>query len=325
MSRAEEPRVSIVIPTFNRSALVSKAVDSALQQTFPDFEIVVIDDGSTDDTADTLRRYLGRIRYFYQDNRGASAAQNQGIALARAPWISVLASDDLWLPTKLETQFRALGELGDEFGACFTDCVYMGNPAMTASAFEQARLECLAEFGPLDHPLKYVLAKHPALYVQSMLVSRSALERAGRFDERLVIGEDTDLLFRLSFHTRFCVVRAPLVRIDRRPSRQHGLSDLFHRSDDAIFDCIERRYRKWLALPELTDRRIRGDIHDALRGLYYRWAIARLSGFRLAAAFTTIRQIRRTGHSFPTIGVALVLRVARRLLSTLRSWLRPRR
>ncbi len=320
-----EPTVSIVIPTFNRSALLLNALESALDQTYADHEIIVVDDGSTDDTAERLAPYLKRIRYVYQNNRGASAAQNKGIELARGRWISILASDDVWLPEKLERQFDAIAALGDAFGACFTDCVYMGDPALTRSAFDQAGLECTSEFTPLDEPSKLVLARHPALYVQSMLVLRSILERLNRFDERLIIGEDTDVLFRLSFLTRFCVVRDPLVKIDRTPGRENGLIELFEQTNDEVFDCIEHRYQKWLALPELTDPAIRTELAANLRLLYYGWAVARLSELQFAAAFDRICDIRRTGDSFAKIAGILALRAVRRLLFTLCWWRLERR
>jgi glycosyltransferase involved in cell wall biosynthesis len=309
-----EPTVSVVIPTFNRSRLVVGAVDSALRQTVGGLEVIVVDDGSTDDTADRLRTYRDRIRYVYQENRGASAAQNKGIALARAPWIAVLASDDVWLPTKLEAQLHAIDALGGDYGACFTDCVYAGDSTMSLSAFGAAGLECPAPFAPLDHPLTYVLGRHPALYVQSMLVSRAALGRAGRFDEELLVGEDTDLLFRLSFHTRFCVVRDALVRIDRGPSPSGRLSDLFKRGDDVMFQCTERRIQKWLVAPEVTDPALRAVLQRSLQGLYYRWAIARLSDRRLGEALKMIRLAHSSGRPLAALAAALMVGAIRRLL-----------
>ncbi len=311
------PSVSVVIPTFNRRVLVAKAIDSALQQTHRSVEVIVIDDGSTDGTGEALAPFRDRIRYLYQANRGVSGALNAGIALARAPWIAVLASDDLWLPGKLEAQVRALERLGAGFGACFTNCVFMGDPARTLSAFEEAGLECSSEGQPLDDPLTWIRARHPALYVQSMLASRAALERAGGFDEQLVVGEDTDLLFRLSFQTRFCVVGAPLVRIDRDPSREHGLLEVYARRDDPLFECIERRFQKWLRLPEVTDPSLRAEIQEDLVALYYGWTIARLYDLRFAAALAAIGRLRREGASLPQIAMALGARAARRLRSTL--------
>src|SRR6266404_4270752 len=122
------PTVSVIIPTFNRSKLVVNAVQSVLGQTYRDYEIIVVDDGSTDNTAEALTPYMDRIRYVYQANLGASAAQNRGLQLARGKWISILASDDLWLPAKLEAQLKAVASLGEDFGACFTNCDFFGHP-----------------------------------------------------------------------------------------------------------------------------------------------------------------------------------------------------
>src|SRR5215470_7379907 len=103
------PKVSVVIPTYNRAAKVQKGIRSALAQTFSDLEVIVVDDGSADDTGKVLAEAFGdRIRYCYQSNQGASAARNKGITEARGEWIAFLDSDDEWEHDKLEWQFQAL-------------------------------------------------------------------------------------------------------------------------------------------------------------------------------------------------------------------------
>ena len=102
------PRVSVIIPTYNRAALVCKAIDSVLEQTFSDYEILVIDDGSTDGTESAVAGYGQRVRYFWQENRGMSAARNRGIDLARGEYLALLDSDDLWMPFKLELMVAVL-------------------------------------------------------------------------------------------------------------------------------------------------------------------------------------------------------------------------
>lgn len=99
------PRVSVIIPTYNRREYVQEAIDSALAQTFTDYEIIVIDDGSTDGTSEALQaRYGNRIHYEWQENQGESVARNRGIELARGEYIAFLDSDDLWHPEKLAKQ-----------------------------------------------------------------------------------------------------------------------------------------------------------------------------------------------------------------------------
>jgi glycosyltransferase involved in cell wall biosynthesis len=309
------PTVSVIIPTFNRSKLVVNAIQSVLCQTYQDYEIIVVDDGSTDDTEEALRPYMDRIRYVYQENLGASAAQNKGVQLARGKWISILASDDLWLPTKLEAQLNAVASLGKDFGACFTNCDFFGNTHVTPSAFELAGLHEELPFGPLEEPFKVILAPHAAIYVQSLLVLRSLVEYPNGFDERIVVSEDTDLLFRLAFKTKFCFVNERLVRIDRTPSREVGLMELFSRSDDRAFGSREHIFQKWICLPENMDTELRQTVEEMLKLLYYHWLVAKLYRFRCVKAFEIARRIKATGDTNKMICRTLASRVKRKISS----------
>jgi glycosyltransferase involved in cell wall biosynthesis len=309
------PTISVIIPTFNRSKLVVNAIRSVLCQTYRDYEIVVVDDGSTDDTAQALKPYMDRIRYVYQPNRGASAAQNRGVELARGDWVSILASDDVWLPTKLETQLKAVAVLGKDFGACFTNCDFVGSRHVLLSAFEQAGLREEVPFGPLEEPFKFILGRHPAIYVQSLLVLRSLMKQLNGFDEHLVVGEDTDLLFRLAFKTRFCFVNETLVRIDRTPSREVGLMELFSKRDDRVYRSIEHLLKKWLCLPENVDPELRQTLEERLKLLYYDWLVTKLYRFRCVKAFEIARRIKATGDNKTTIYRTLAYRAKRKISS----------
>jgi glycosyltransferase involved in cell wall biosynthesis len=309
------PTVSVIVPTFNRSKLVVNAIQSVLCQTYQDYEIIVVDDGSTDDTEEALRPYMDRIRYVYQENLGASAAQNKGVQLARGKWISILASDDLWLPTKLEAQLNAVASLGKDFGACFTNCDFFGNTHVTPSAFELAGLHEEVRFGPLEEPFKVILAPHAAIYVQSLLVLRSLVEYPNGFDERIVVSEDTDLLFRLAFKTKFCFVNERLVRIDRTPSREVGLMELFSRSDDRAFGSREHIFQKWICLPGNMDPELRQTVEEMLKLLYYDWLVTKLYRFRYVEAFKIAGRIKATGDNNKMIYRTLASRAKRKISS----------
>ena len=309
------PTISVIIPTFNRSKLVVNALRSVLCQTYRDYEIIVVDDGSTDDTAQAIEPYMDRIRYVYQPNRGASAAQNRGVELAKGDWVSILASDDVWLPTKLETQLKAVAALGKDFGACFTNCDFFGNTHAISSAFEQAALHENQPFGALEEPFKFILGRHPAIYVQSLLVLRSLMKQLDGFNENLVVGEDTDLLFRLAFKTRFCFVNERLVRIDRTPSRGVGLMELFSTSDDRAFSSMEHVFRKWLCLPENTDPELRRTLEERLKLLYYDWLVRKLYRFRYVKAFEIAGRIKATGDNNRMIYRTLASRAKRKMSS----------
>ena len=117
-------KVSVVIPTYNRASLVQETIESVLRQSFRDFEIIVIDDGSTDDTEQGLRRFSSEIHYVKQENRGLNAARNVGIDLAKGEYIAVLDNDDLWRPFKLELEVSILDGL-PEVGFVFGDFYIM--------------------------------------------------------------------------------------------------------------------------------------------------------------------------------------------------------
>jgi len=115
-------KVSVIIPTYNRADLVTQTIDSVLQQSFTDREIIVIDDGSTDDTQDRLSPYLDRIRYIRQPNSGVNAARNTGLQVARGEFIALLDSDDLWMDFKLELDVAILDKFPD-VGFVYSDFI----------------------------------------------------------------------------------------------------------------------------------------------------------------------------------------------------------
>ena len=103
-------RVSVIIPTYQRAHVVGRAINSALAQTYPDIEILIIDDGSTDNTAQVVQGYGSNVHYIYQGNQGRPAARNNGIRHATGEFIAILDSDDWWQPSKLEKQVACMQE-----------------------------------------------------------------------------------------------------------------------------------------------------------------------------------------------------------------------
>ena len=109
MSGMSNPQISVIIPTFNRVRLVVQAIDSVLKQSFHDFEIVVIDDGSSDDTGAVIQQYTDpRVRYIYQENTGLAGARNAGIRAARGQYVAFLDADDLFLPHNLDSHIAEI-------------------------------------------------------------------------------------------------------------------------------------------------------------------------------------------------------------------------
>ena len=323
-------KVSALIPTYNRRTHVIRAIDSVLAQTSLVDEIIVVDDGSTDGSAEAVRsRYGSRVTLIQQKNSGVSAARNRGIREARGEWIAFLDSDDVWSPTKLERQFEALAALGEGFGMCFTDCVYSGNSELKRSVFQEMGFESAPKFGAIEEPAKYMLAKRePFLFPSSMLIRRCLLSGNDAFDESLVVrlgnpddplhpkwlslGEDTDVVFRLGFRTRFCYATEPLVGIDRAPSRPVGLLTLYDTRDDRKFEALERRYAKWLALPSVAGTEYEQPVKQMLRATYYDSLATKVRDFRIGPAFREMNRLRVIGDGYASIiGTLISNRIAK--------------
>lgn len=305
--------ISVVIPTYNRKTHIFRAINSVLAQTVPVREIIVVDDGSVDGTAEAVAGcYDSRVRVFRQENAGVAAARNRGIREAQSEWIAFLDSDDSWLPTKTQRQLEALDTLSGEFGVCFTDNVFDGRPDLKQSMFQTVGFDGAPVFGTLDEPTQYIVDAREPFFTSSLLVKSSVLKEVDGFDDALVFGEDTDLFFRLSFRTRFCFVREPLVRIDREPSRS-ALCDVCSTRGDLKYDSLERWFGKWLAMPEVIGTKYEAPIRETLRLVYYSSVEAKLHDFRFKPAFRKLSRLNALGHSYPLIIQSLLKRKLKKL------------
>ena len=190
LSAKETPLISVVIATYNRSGLLKETIDSVLKQTFREFELIVVDDGSTDDTERALQSYGDRLRYFRQANRGPSAARNFGVAQALASWISIQDSDDLCAPDHLETLYNFVKENPD-VGMVFANGSYIDDPG-GKTIIPREKSKRLAEKGVQLHDL----FSTSIVRLQAALLSKAALLSIGGLDENLRIAMDLDLAFR---------------------------------------------------------------------------------------------------------------------------------
>ena len=117
-------KVSVAIPTYNRAHYICETIDSVLVQTYKDYEIIVVDDGSTDNTREILKRYGGKIKYFYQANQGQASAWNYAVSQSSGEYIAFLDDDDLWFPEKLERQVEVLDKNPDLGFVCSESYVF---------------------------------------------------------------------------------------------------------------------------------------------------------------------------------------------------------
>ncbi len=215
------PNVSVIIPTYNRAEYVTQAIDSVLAQTYTDYEIIVVDDGSTDNTREVLEPYMDKITYKYQENSGVSAARNIGIRASLGQWIAFLDSDDIWLPAKLSSQMRSINHT--QATVCFTNVTYIQNPDSLPLGVQD---KCgIVRDKIFSEPFDLILDDSRILYVQTMLIERTLLEQAGCFDERLVVAEDTRLIYNLAFKTAFIFIFTPQAIINRSMEREGLIND----------------------------------------------------------------------------------------------------
>ncbi|HSE87947.1 MAG TPA: glycosyltransferase [Candidatus Binatia bacterium] len=189
----ETPKVSVVIATYNRASFLAETIDSVLQQRFQDYELIVVDDGSTDHTRSLVESYGSRIRYLYQENRGPSAARNLGVRHARALWIAFQDSDDLSEPDHLETLYAYANE-HPRCGMVFANGAYLGGPKHKRETIVPSKKSRrLANEGVrlID------LFEKSVVRLQASLISKEAYHAVGGHDESLHICMDLDLSFRL--------------------------------------------------------------------------------------------------------------------------------
>ena len=199
--RRKDPLVSIIIPTYNRGWILKEAINSVLAQDFTDFELIVVDDGSTDKTQDILNTYNEDIRALRQNNQGVSAARNAGIASALGRFIAFLDSDDLWLPKKLSTQIDFFKSNRDAL-ICQTDEIWIRNGVrvnpkkrhkkFSGDLFKQSLSLCL-------------------ISPSAVMIKRSLFEEVGVFDETLPACEDYDLWLRISCRYPVHLIKTPLI------------------------------------------------------------------------------------------------------------------
>jgi glycosyltransferase involved in cell wall biosynthesis len=230
-------QVSVVIPTFNRAQLLGRAIDSVLAQTFRDLEIIVVDDGSTDDTRDVVARYGDAVRYLHQPNAGVSAARNAGVRAARHELIAFLDSDDVWLPRKLELQVPPMAD--PEVVLCFTNRTWTSRPGVDRFAevgYRFDRSPCV-----LDDPARIATwPRGSGIIASGALYRRDAFLRVGGYDERLRVFEDLRLDFRLAMlGKKFAAVSEVLVVLDDAPTFAHLSTRDWRFFVDSTDACVE--------------------------------------------------------------------------------------
>lgn len=243
---AETALVSVIVPTYNRAHVLPRTLQSVLAQTYPYFELLVIDDGSTDDTPRVMQPFLARdprVRYRMQPNGGVSAARNHGLREARGAYIAFLDSDDEWLPRKLEKQIGLFEKLPAHVGLVYTGLESVFATGRSVAEEPVHRGDVYAE-----------LLERNVIHGggSNVVLRREAAEAAGFFDEVLPAIEDWDYWIRVTKHYHVDFVPEPLARYHDAHTETDRRSLHFGKNMEARA-CLFERY--------LSDLRQHGKAH----------------------------------------------------------------
>lgn len=321
------PRVSVVVTTYNQAAYIGAAVRSVLDQTYPEVETVVVDDGSTDGTAGELAPFRDRVRYVYQPNQGIAAARNTGVRHGTGPLVAFLDGDDLWSREKLEIQVEASLRNPDA-GLIVVDGVYFdGSQTLSDSLFSA---DILSRFGDQERSVRLncyrlLLEKNLITTVSQVLAPRAVLEQAGPSDTALRLGSDWDLYLRVAASHEVVFLREKLMRWRYLPTSASGPRALRHLAWAADEIAVLRKRRR-AAPPELRgfiQRLLKEKILRTAENTYY----VGINGHMSWARRQFLALLRRNPGSIAlaTFFVALHLprRVNRVLSGGMRRALRP--
>jgi glycosyltransferase involved in cell wall biosynthesis len=253
------PTISAIIPAYNHARFLAQAIESALAQTLPPVEVIVVDDGSTDETAEVLARYAGRIRVIHQANRGVAAARNAGAAAAVGDYLAFLDADDVWAPGKLAAQTARL----------------LAEPDLGLVHCSEEQIDAAgATLGYLYDGLEGWVIEEFLLFRRAIirgggsgaLIPSAVFQAVGGFDERLSTSADWDLYCRIAARYRIGFVPEALLRY-----RLHGgnMHTNFYAMEHDMLLAFAKAYSA--ATPE--QRRLRrrgyGNLHTVLAGTFF--------------------------------------------------------
>ena len=254
------PQVTVILPTWNRAKWLKSSIESVLSQTFQDFELIVVDDASTDSTVEILESYSGKIRtIILPENLGVSAARNTAIVQSDSKWIAFLDSDDYWHSEKLEKQIKQI-RLFPEYQIHFTDEIWIRNGIRVNPKNKHRKRE-----GRIFKPSLALCLMAPS----TVMLRRELLERHGMFDDALPVCEDYDLWLRLSAYH-------PVMLLNEKMMTRHGgHSDQLSRKLGAVDRFRVKSLQKILSQENLRS----GDRTAAIRMLRKKCEIL-IKGFR---------------------------------------------
>ncbi len=296
---------SVVIPSYERASLIGRAVVSALSQDLAPAEVIVVDDGSTDDTAAVIAAIDGPVRYVRQSNQGASAARNHGVRIASGDWVAFLDSDDVWRPGHLRRLAEAAGATLERPDLVFSDASVDIDGTATAW-FEHCGFSPAPPFTEAASAFDWAMLPTQPMFLQASMVKRSAWMAFGGLSETLPTREDTHAFLMLGLTGGACAVTEVGVDVTAESSEAERLTKLHPAGGEVYAEATIALYRDILARPGVPDRH-RGELRRRLANGLWDLARSQLRRRRLVSG------VRNLGRSLQCDPATVLPRVQRRL------------
>lgn len=254
-----KPLVSVIIPNYNYAKYVREAIDSALEQTYPNVEIIVVDDGSKDDSPEILKSYGKKIKTVFQENAGVSAARNNGVRMSQGEFVAFLDADDIWFPEKIEKQIELFGKDKD------LGLVHVGveNIDSEGNALDSTTAGLA---GRISH--EFLLFERAVVLGggSGIMIPRKVFDELGGFDPELMTSADWDLFYRISRRYEVGFVPEILLRYRLHGSNMHGN---VKRMEREMLHGFAKAFSEDAGEIQKLKKKAYGNLHQVLAGSYF--------------------------------------------------------
>ncbi|KYZ76406.1 hypothetical protein AXX12_08205 [Anaerosporomusa subterranea] len=261
--------VSVIIPAYNAAQTIKRAICSVLNQSYRCIEIIVVDDGSSDDTSERVKSFGEQVHYIAQQNRGVSAARNRGVQAAKGEWIAFLDADDEWHPRKLEIQIQYLDAVPNLILISNTDVIVRPGQHIAFADIKEKPI-----FYIWEHKM---FLRRNKINTSSVLVKREVYQAVGGFDETLINGEDRDLWLKLLYDGKGICIQFPFTK--------------YHHTGGSLSHDVVRRFHCDLTLIDRWDNRQPGSL-DVNKKV----TVREFCKIKYAVLFTMIFKLMRLGY-----------------------------
>jgi glycosyltransferase involved in cell wall biosynthesis len=304
------PQISVVIPTYNRAKLISRALESVLRQLHRPDEIIVVDDGSNDNTRQVVDSFGSEVHYMYQSNAGASSARNKGVAEAHSEWIAFLDSDDQWSPGYLDSMVRAIEATGGAGWFYFSDARFLSANS-TSTYWEEIHFSVSSPFQLITDARQLVLRDLQPMLLPFSVLNKQRYSESGGLWEQLKSAEDTHLFTKLGLDGSACAVACVGGVVTADSDSKGRLTHLYRAETDEhwrnLILLCEDILRRFPTLGASESRLMKSRISDS------HWRIARRA-WSEGRLLRGVEQGVRAVGMYPLMIPRLAARTARRLL-----------